>query len=384
MAEELRKLAHVEKIIDVRPISGADSIEVVSVLGWECVVAKKDNFKIGDLVVYVEIDSICPEKPEFEFLRDRKFRVKTIKLRKQISQGLVLPLGILYPITREITTLYKNDNWKEGTDVTETLGITHFDKESSLHKSTEYKPQNKFLKFILQYSLARKIILPFIRKPKGAWPGDWLAKTDELRIQNAPGLLRQHEDVPFFVTEKIDYQSVTFFLRKMKSGMFNKLVFGVCSRNQWIKTEDNSLYWEIARKYNIEKALRNHYKITGEELTLQGEQGNQSVQKNKYGIKEPAMWVFNIINNRTGKHFGLEEMLYFCEIHDLQFVPVLDKNFKLPETVNEMVEYSKGNSILNKNVKREGVVIRHIDHEGKKISFKAINPEFLLKYEKED
>lgn len=95
MGEYKRSLAHIEKIVDIKPISGADQIEMCQVLGWECVIAKKDNFKVGDLVVYIEVDSIVPEKPEFEFLRDRKFRVKTIKLRKQISQGLVLPLSIL-------------------------------------------------------------------------------------------------------------------------------------------------------------------------------------------------------------------------------------------------------------------------------------------------
>ena len=87
-----RKLAHIEIIEDIKPIEGADKIEVAKILGWECVIAKKDNFKGGDMVVYIEVDSILPEKPEYEFLRDRKFRVKTIKLRGQISQGLLLPI----------------------------------------------------------------------------------------------------------------------------------------------------------------------------------------------------------------------------------------------------------------------------------------------------
>ena len=109
--EQERKLAHIEIIEELREIPGADKIEVAKVLGWECVV-KKGEFKKGDIVVYVEVDSIMPDKPEYEFLRDRKFRIRTIKLKGQVSQGLVLPcpssLGFV------------------GDDVTDILGITKY------------------------------------------------------------------------------------------------------------------------------------------------------------------------------------------------------------------------------------------------------------------
>ena len=119
----------------------------------------------------------------------------------------------------------------------------------------------------------------------------------------------------------------------------------------------------------------------GEELTIQAESGDVGVQKNKYGLKEPQMWIFNIINNRTGKHFTLEQMEEFCKKHNLPMVPILDRNFKLPSTVNEMVEYAKGKSVVNKNIEREGVVVRNILENGEKISFKSINQNFLLKYD---
>lgn len=90
-----RSLAHIEKIEWIRPIEGADKIALCGVLGWQCVIAKKDDFKVDDKIIYVEIDSVMPELPEFEFLRDRKFRVRTIKLRGQISMGLILPITIL-------------------------------------------------------------------------------------------------------------------------------------------------------------------------------------------------------------------------------------------------------------------------------------------------
>ena len=106
-------LASIQKITKLSPIEGADLIEKASVLGWE-VVVKKDEFKEGSLCVYIQIDTVVPELPEYEFLRERKFRVRTIKLRKQISQGLIIPLPV--------------GSWKEGDDVTELLGIKKYEK----------------------------------------------------------------------------------------------------------------------------------------------------------------------------------------------------------------------------------------------------------------
>ena len=106
-------LASIQKVIKLTPIEGADKIETATILGWEIVV-KKDEYKVGELCSYIQIDTIVPEMPEYEFLRSRKFRVRTIKLRSQISQGLIVPLP--------------NGNWKEGDDVTEILGVKKFEK----------------------------------------------------------------------------------------------------------------------------------------------------------------------------------------------------------------------------------------------------------------
>jgi RNA ligase (TIGR02306 family) len=110
------KLASIQKIINLTPIDGADLIEKATVLGWE-VVVKKGEFKIGELCVYIQIDTVVPETEQFEFLRDRKFRVRTIKLRKQISQGLLIPIS---------------KNWKaglcEGDDVTGYVGVKKYEK----------------------------------------------------------------------------------------------------------------------------------------------------------------------------------------------------------------------------------------------------------------
>lgn len=192
-----RKLATIQIISNLTPIEGADKIEVAHVLGWECVV-KKGEFKKGDIVVYVEIDSIMPEKPEYDFLKDRKYRIKTIKLRGQISQGLVLPLGNLSGFI--------------GDDVTDILGITKYLSPSEREEITQQErkinnEKNKLKKFLMRYSWFRRLFLS--KKQKSKFPY-WVSKTDEERIQNIPHVLEQFKDKEVYVTEKIDYQSVTF------------------------------------------------------------------------------------------------------------------------------------------------------------------------------
>ena len=210
---EKRKLAHIEKIEWIRPIEGADRIEVCGVLGWECVIAKKDNFKVGDTIIYIEIDSILPERPEFEFLRDRKFRIRTVKLRGQISQGLVLPLSTLDSYVKEKGGLkFIKSVLGPGDDVTNYLGITKYISPSEREEIAQQEinllsEKNKLKKFMMRYSWFRKLFLS--KTGKKGWPY-WVSKTDEERIQNIPHVLEQFKDCEVYITEKIDYQSVTF------------------------------------------------------------------------------------------------------------------------------------------------------------------------------
>ena len=199
-----RKLAHIEIIESLTPIEGADKIEVAQVLGWQCVV-KKGEFKVGEKIIYIEVDSVVPEKPEFEFLRDRKFRVRTIKLRGQVSQGLVIPVPNDWKI-------YSDNRMQIGGDVTELLGITKYLSPSEMSEIQKQEEKiklekNKLKKFMMRYSWFRKLFLS--RKQSKGWPY-WVAKTDEERIQNIPQVLEQFKDCEVYVTEKIDYQSVTF------------------------------------------------------------------------------------------------------------------------------------------------------------------------------
>lgn len=364
--EDKRKLAHIEVIKSLSPIEGADLIEVAEVLGWQCVV-KKGEFNVGDLVVYVEVDSVMPEKPEYEFLRNRKFRVKTIKLKGQISQGLVLPLG--------------NLKGSVGDDVTDILEIKKYLTPSEIEEQEKYVDKlGKFKSFMFKFYWFRKRLSP---KFDGEFPF-WVSKTDEERIQNMPHILDQFRDKLVYVTEKIDYQSVTFTGKLIQNplpiiGKFlpKKFQLIVCSRNR-VNNDKNSLYWKIARKYNIEKILKNN-----PTLTIQGEQGNAKIQGNKYDIKEPTMWVFNIIDHEKNYHYDFEEIKSFCVKYDLKCVPELRFNIKLSmlgSTVQELVEFSKGKSTLA-NIQREGIVVRCIENGDKVFSFKVINPKFLLKYE---
>lgn len=372
-----RKLAHIEQIEWIKPIEGADKIELCGILGWQCVIAKKDNFKVGDKICYIEVDSVLPDKPEYEFLRDRKFRIRTIKLKGTLSQGLVLPINIL-PQNPSYFSL--------GADVTELLGITKYLSPSEREEFEQQErklanEKNKLKKFMMRYSWFRKLFLS--KKQKSGFPY-WVSKTDEERIQNIPQVLEQFKDKEVYVTEKIDYQSATFTGKMVPrfGGILDKLIplkkyqFVVCSRN--LTTNDkNSLYWKIAKKYNLEQILKEN-----PTLTIQGEQGDTNVQGNKYGIKEPTMWVFNIIDHEKNYHYNFDEMYEFCQKYGLRNVPFLRSSalIAIGNTVQELVEFSKGKSILNPNIEREGIVVRCIENGKKILSFKVINPDFLLKY----
>lgn len=366
----MRKLASVQRITNIRPIEGADRIVVAEVLGWECVV-KKDEFKVGELIVYIEIDSKVPsDNPKFEFLKDRNYRVKTIKLRKQISQGLVVGLDVL-----------PKGKFKEGDDVTDILKIVKHDpqaeKEMKMMNQQIHK-RNAFVKYMCRYQWFRK---RFIKGHNNLYNfPDFITKTDETRIQNYVKVL-QNKDTIFRYCEKLDGQSGTYALRRIKRKKWLGLKtvedfeFIVCSRNWMLKNEDNSSYWTIERDLEIKKALM---ELIGDNdyIILQGEIIGEGIQGNRYNIKGYDFYAFNLIVDGVKiDTFVAKDLL---DQRNIKFVPIIEDTFELLDTVNDMVELSKGRSILNENVHREGIVVRSLDN---KISFKVINPDFLLKYE---
>lgn len=355
----MRQLATIRQIASIRPVRGADRIEVAQIDGWECVV-KRGEFQIGERIVYVEVDSIMPERPEFEFLRDRKFRVRTIKLRGQVSQGLVLPIDIL-----------PEDDYTLGQDVTDILGVKKYDPEAQQEALLTRQPEkqkNPIAKFLMRFKWYRKLLMKPNRK--GGFP-DWVIKTDETRIQNLTTLFNteQKRGTKFSVTEKMDGQSATYFLRKLSR---RKYEFGVCSRNIRLGDPDNSSYWTIAKQFDIENVLK---QLIGdyETIVLQGEICGNGIQGNKYHIDKYDLFAFNLIF--PDHKCSTSEIKSLLEPFGIKAVPILEEGKELPETIAELVEYSKGKSVVRKEQKREGVVMRNIKSN---ISFKVINPDFLL------
>lgn len=371
-----RKLAHVEIIEKLEPIPGADKIEKATILGWE-VVTQKDRFKVGDKCVYIEVDSILPAIPDFFFLEPRRYRIKTIKLRKQISQGLALTLeeaatasAQYFNNTRGLCVALMN----VGDDVTSSLGIKKHDPQGLEEKRLAQEAAAKrgpIHKYLLRFAWYRNLH----KKPAGKWPA-WICKTDEERIQNIPSVLTKNKETEVYWAEKLDGQSGSYSYKKIRLfGIIPKNIFTVCSRNVWQKTKHASNYWNIADKYDLKIKLRNYNK----DLVIQGEIVGPGIQKNKYGLKELKFFVFTVHDIKKNIRYGIGKTSIVCRDLNLDMVPIIGKGPLPFSTVKEWVEASKGESVLAK-VKREGLVVRqYYDSEAQTgMSFKVINPEFLL------
>ena len=403
IGETKRKLASIQVINKLRDIPGADFIVVAEVLGWECIV-KRDEFKVGDLVVYFEVDSILPQRPEFEFMRERKFRVKTIKLKKQISQGLVMPLSILENSNRKLvpTLVHREKNEiglkdelvqvqyviDEGLDVTELLGVFKFDLQAKAERDALLALENqiqqtKVPRWLMDLAWFRFVYFKLNPKIKGNWPA-WIQKTDETRIQSSARKLMEHYDKEWYVTEKLDGQSATYFTYHKRAWGIPFKKFGVGSREVWRKTEDNSSYWSLSRKYDLKKKLMEDPHM----VVVQGEACGPSIQKNKYKLTDYDLYVFNILVE--GKRITPTGMQFYLTKWGLKMVPIVSDNFiplkqfgqkEVHEVIKALVEMSKGDSVLFKR-KREGLVFRLV--EDPSISFKVINPEFSLEEDKNE
>lgn len=370
-----RKLASVQRIVSLSPIAGADLIEKATVLGWELVVAKKDNFKVGDLVCYCEVDSILPDRPEFEFLRERKFRIRTIKLKGQVSQGICFPLSILP---------YNPMKYSEGRDVTDILGVKKYDPQAEFERKEMLRlaslDKNRMDKFLKRYSWYRNLVFRPSKKP---FPS-FISKTDEDRIQLFPNYFEKWGHLKFTVTEKLDGQSATYFcVPNPKRGLFRKKwLFGVCSRNFQLLKPDKSSYWTIAKNLSLEEKMKTWCKYSNKGLIIQGEAVGVGIQGNKYHKTDIQFFVFNITEYYKGqkKHLNQVEQQLFCvNFKNLNPVTTLAASMSLLPTIPEMVEFAKGKSV-EYDIPREGIVVRNYT-EG--LSFKVINPNFLLKYSDE-
>jgi len=336
----MRKLASVQVVEEVAPIDGADMIEKIRIKGW-WVVSKKDQFKVGDLCIYYEIDSLLPDLPQYSFLSKGNklkktilddgvivegWRLKTVRLKGQISQGLALPLSD-FPFIP--TTMV-------GTDISADLQIYKFDPPLPVCLSEE---------------------------AKGVFPG-YVPKTDEDRIQGMPEMLEKYRGQRFYRTSKIDGTSCTVLKYDHE--------LNVCGRKlNYIETPKNTM-WCLANKYKLKEKLPNGFAI-------QSECAGEGIEKNRHVLKGTDLYIYYVFDIEKNQYLKLDDMLHFVKELGMKTVPVIEDNFILNHTMDEILALANAPCPFNPSVPQEGTVFRLYDST-MKISFKAISNEYLLKY----
>ena len=385
-----RALAYVVTIDEIRPIDGYDRVEYARTNGWWVIINKADNLAVGDKCVYFEVDSkVNPLDERFAFLEKRDYRIKTIKMCKVYSQGLLIPLSH-FP---ELGDLDIN------TDVTDALKVIYYVPEDNQRKSNSVDPmakyrsmaarhariaKKKWFRWLMKRDWGRRLLFVFFGKkkdsPKG-WPTHFpfIHKTDEERCENLPQMLGY--DKPLIVTEKLDGTSTTFILERKGKKKFE---FYVLSRNVRQKDEkqecyhDHNIYWDMAFKYDVENKLRK-YLEERPELTyvcIQGESVG-SVQGNPLKLAEDDFYVFNFIDSKNGRWDSLNGKNHM-EFLGFKWVPILDTNFMMPTDMEEFKQMATAPSVVNPNVMREGIVLRDPTND---FSFKNVSREYLMKHE---
>ena len=334
-----RKLATIRKINDISNIEHADTLCVYHIDGWK-VVDKIGKFAKDSLIIFLEVDSWVPthiaplltkaghEPREFEGIKGE--RLRTIKLRGQISQGLLLPIEQVFP--------EKDSNYywsMVGEDVTEILGVVKWERPIS--------PQ-------------------LYGQAKGNFPS-FLRKTDQERVQNIGIQLQYYVNQTFEVTIKLDGSSCTIFSNGEEDG--------VCSRNLELKRDENNAFWKIALEYDIHKKIRAY----GKNLAVQGELIAPNIQGNYEKVNKPEFYVFGIFDIDKQEYMLPDERQEFCKILNIPHIPIIDKSYEMIDNVDMLLDMAEGNG-MNVGVKREGLVFKHNNSE---FSFKAISNSYLLK-----
>ena len=385
-----RALAYTVTVDEIREIPGYDRVEHARVGGWWIIVAKADNIKPGDMCVYFEVDSKVPANDErFAFLEKRNYKVKTLKMCKVFSQGLLMPIA-LFP---EIKAAEVH------TDVTDLLGIKYAVDEDNERKAAKVNKDKKyqsmaarhaklfkkpFFRWLMRREWGRKLLFLIFGKKKDnprGWPTHFpfIHKTDEERVENLPWVLGYER--PLIVTEKLDGTSSTYILERKGK---NKYEFYVLSRNVRQADEnqacyhDHNIYWDMAFKYNIETKLR-EYMEKYPLLTYVCVQGESvgSVQGNPLKLTEDDFYVFNFIDSLNGR-WASTAAREIVEEMGMQFVPILDNEFMMPTDMEEFKQMATAPSVVNPNVMREGVVLRDPTND---FSFKNVSREYILKHD---
>ncbi|MCL2496282.1 MAG: RNA ligase (ATP) [Clostridiales bacterium] len=358
-----RQLATIRQIKDVLPIEGADAIEIAAIMGWRCVV-KKGEFRPGDIGVYFEVDSFLPMDDRYEFLRKssyrnneymddgsgekgKGFRIKTITLRGEISQGLILPLASFPELEHRALTV--------GADVTELLSVRKWE--------------------VPEYTGNMGVAIG--GKPYG------IPTTDEIRLQSMPEYLDAFRGKPYYISTKLDGTSCTVY---HKDG-----VVGVCGRNEEYKEDaESSAMWAWVYKTKLKDKLL----ALGEDIAIQGEFCGAGIQKNRLKLNEPNLFVFDIIKlSEGGGKVGLAVMREYCHHLGLEAVPVEETGDSFDYDLLELLEKAKGK--YASGLDKEGIVVRTLAMDKstfsvtkengsigavvRRLSFKVLNNDFLKK-----
>lgn len=384
-----RELAYVAIIDEIKLIPNYDRVEYARINGWWVIISKDENLNIGDKVVYFEVDSKVPEDDKrFEFLSKRKYKIKTIKMCGVYSQGLIMPIRLFPEL---------GSDPKIGTPCTKKLHITYAVAADNERKAKVPNPKLKYQSMMARHKelfshfpfswlrkreWGRKILFFFFGKKKDSpknWPTHICKRTDVERIQNMIWVLEDKS--PYVATEKVDGSSFTCAVER-KGKKYKQYV---CSRNVVFPNRDDkcfyeqNIYWEAYDKYNLGEIIvqiLNDYKLSN--LAIQAEVFGDGVQKRNYSMAEGhrEIRVFHMVSDR--KKFPMDKTVEICEKYGLPHVHIIDDNYILPDTIEELQSFveSEGSEIDGKM--REGIVF--YDKATGQQYFKFVSPEFLIKY----
>lgn len=350
--EICKNLATIQKIKSLSPIPDAEKIELAKMENneWQ-VVVQKGLHTIGDLVCYISIDTICPETPWSDFLRDRHFRVRTIRLKKQLSQGLIIPLKDLDDSFEKSSEKYKLE---DGFDITSHIQVKKYEKP-------------------IPANLRGKI--------KGNFPRNLVSVTDEERLQNCSRILEELIDIPVYITVKMDGTSATYIYHEPDNIQGGET--HVCSRRLSLKApaegDAPTVYFDMERKYNILEKLK-----TKGSYAIQGEICGPGIQGNKAGLPEVMFLLFNVYSINERRYLNFNEFQKFASDLSLPVVPILEYAVLLNgKKFDDLLLMADG--LYPNGTPREGIVIRptiekYSEYMKGRVSFKIVSNVFLEKY----
>lgn len=405
----IRELAYLTKIDGIETHPNADRLDIANVLGWRVIVGR-DEFVPNDVAIYFEIDSKLPDTEPFssmEFLKSKKYKIKTQKIRGEISQGFLIKPEVL-GWTKDETGAYKDNDGNyhkiddESRFVTNIIGVTYALEEDNKRKK-DPNPNEKYnkmarkhpklfshqpFKWLMRRMWGKKLLYIFFGRKKEIptnFPTKFpfIKKTDQERVENMTWVLE--DATPYIRTQKCDGSSATYILEKTKKGY----EFYVCSRNVRMLSrsqdcfyEDN-IYWQMAEKYGIEIRLLDYLK-KHENLTYvcwQGEICGPKIQGNPHHLKENHLFCFHMIDSQDGK-YDIRKAATIWDYYNMEVVPIDEELYILPKDFEEFKSSADG--FYNASVcegqddcKREGFVYYKVSDPN--FSFKNVSREYLLK-----